>query len=429
MPATSSEQTQPAAQHQAAMVDTLLKYRAIRTTRVEEAMRSVPRHVFIPEAPLADAYQPTRPYVTKTDAAGRSISSASAPSVVAGQLEEADPRPGQHILEIGSGTGYNAALLAHLVGPTGRVTTIEYDPDTAQRARTALPAAGFDTVQVITGDGALGHPAGAPYDTILVTAGAWDIPAAWREQLAPEGRLIVPADLPWPTSLTLQHSPAGDGVLHALAYQTCGFIAMEGSTAHPRRIVSAGHGAIRLVAEDRAALDEDALADVLDHAGHTAFTGAVVGDGPSYDHLFWWLTDRLPGFCKAVMTPERVADGTFAPLNGWGAPAVHDRASLAYLTNRRGMGDAAGNPFELGVRGHGPTGAALAEHVAEVIAAWQAGPRAQTMPHIQVHPRPADTAAAGAAADIPAAGTVIERPSCRITIGWQPADPQDPRQS
>lgn len=119
-------------------------------------------------------------------------SSSSQPSIVANMLDALDPRPGHSVLEIGTGTGWNAALLADRVGTTGRVTTVEIDPIVADAARHALAEAGF-TPQVITGDGANGCAAMAPYDRIIATASVRElVPAAWLRQLCPGGRLVVP---------------------------------------------------------------------------------------------------------------------------------------------------------------------------------------------------------------------------------------------
>jgi protein-L-isoaspartate(D-aspartate) O-methyltransferase len=96
------------------------------------------------------------------------------------------------VLEIGTGTGYNAALLARIVGDTGQVTTIESDADVATGAAANLDRAGFAAVQVVNGDGAAGAPAGAPYDRLIATAGCTVLPDTWWDQLAPDGVALVP---------------------------------------------------------------------------------------------------------------------------------------------------------------------------------------------------------------------------------------------
>ncbi|MFC5185665.1 methyltransferase domain-containing protein [Actinomadura harenae] len=119
-----------------------------------------------------------------------STSSSSAPFIMARLIEALDVRPGMRVLEIGTGTGYNAAVLAHLVG-VEKVVSIEIDPVVASRARAALESAGF-RVKVVVGDGELGHAAGAPYDRVIATASAHTVPHAWVEQTRPGGLILVP---------------------------------------------------------------------------------------------------------------------------------------------------------------------------------------------------------------------------------------------
>lgn len=99
-------------------------------------------------------------------------------------LEQLDVQPGQKILELGAGTGFNAGLLGYLVGETGHVTTIDVDEDIVAGARGGLAAAGIHNVEVILGDGAVGHTPNAPYDRIEATVGAHGVPHAWLDQLA-----------------------------------------------------------------------------------------------------------------------------------------------------------------------------------------------------------------------------------------------------
>jgi protein-L-isoaspartate(D-aspartate) O-methyltransferase len=120
-----------------------------------------------------------------------STSSASGPVIVAVMLAALDVHDEQRILEIGTGTGYNAALLAHRLGAE-QVTTIEIDPDMATHAREALSDAGFGAVTVITGDGGLGYPARAPYDRVISTAECSRIPYPWVVQTRPGGRILTP---------------------------------------------------------------------------------------------------------------------------------------------------------------------------------------------------------------------------------------------
>lgn len=162
---------------------------------VAEAFLAVPREAFVPEwvrrVGLDGIYRPEIPLATKVDANGQAISSSSAPAIMAPMLEALDLRPGHRVLEIGAGTGYNAALLAHLVGPKGEVTSIELDPDIAGAARAVLRSVAV-RVRVVTGDGHEGFADGAPYDRIIATAASPFVPRPWFDQLVDGGLLEVP---------------------------------------------------------------------------------------------------------------------------------------------------------------------------------------------------------------------------------------------
>ncbi|MFI2077868.1 MULTISPECIES: methyltransferase domain-containing protein [Streptomyces] len=129
-------------------------------------------------------------------------SSSSVPSLVMSMLADLQVQPGHKVLEIGTGTGWNAALLAHRAGP-GRVTTIEVDPTVAETARHALQQAGI-AVTVIRGDGLHGYPAAAPYDRLIATCGLRTVPYAWVEQMRPDGVLLIP----WGTQFTSTEATA-----------------------------------------------------------------------------------------------------------------------------------------------------------------------------------------------------------------------------
>ena len=166
------------------MIDRLFRDRDLRTPAIRAAFERVPREVFVPEDKVASAYADTPLAIPQ----GQTI---SAPSMIAIMLEEGGFRPGQSVLEIGTGSGYNAALLADLVGSEG-VTTIERHPELAAWARENLERAGHGGVTIVVGDGTLGHPERAPYDRIIATAGAPRIPKSWKTQLAPGGRILAP---------------------------------------------------------------------------------------------------------------------------------------------------------------------------------------------------------------------------------------------
>lgn len=173
------------------MVDRAKAGGAIRSPAVEAAFRAVPRHLFLPDVSLDRVYSGAV-VVTRTDGGGHAISSSSEVAIMGPMLEDLAVRPGQRVLEIGAGTGYNAAILDELAGPHGEVVTLELDPEIAADARAHLASAGHERVQVVVADGYGGHPARAPYDRIIATAGVDDVPPPWLEQLAEGGRLTVP---------------------------------------------------------------------------------------------------------------------------------------------------------------------------------------------------------------------------------------------
>ncbi|UGQ14447.1 methyltransferase domain-containing protein [Yinghuangia sp. ASG 101] len=125
-------------------------------------------------------------------------SSASMPKAVATMVKAVGAAPGMRVLDVGTGTGYTAALLAEIVGPTGSVVSIEVDERLAETARDNLKRAGVKGVEVITGDGFRGWPAGAPYERIHVTCGMRVIPRQWVRQCEPGARIVMP----WGTDYT-----------------------------------------------------------------------------------------------------------------------------------------------------------------------------------------------------------------------------------
>lgn len=164
------------------MVAEQIAARGVRAPRVLEALREVPRHRFVPEAWRAHAYD-DRPLPIGFE------QTISQPYIVAVMTEALGPEPGDVVLEVGTGSGYQAAVLSRLVR---RVHSIEIVPALAERARSTLGALGIHNVEIVVGDGWQGLPAHAPYDGILVTAAPDRIPEALLDQLAPGGRLVVP---------------------------------------------------------------------------------------------------------------------------------------------------------------------------------------------------------------------------------------------
>jgi len=199
----------------------------LKDARLEAAFLAIPRAHFLPGLPPETVYS-DEAIAIKRAADGTVISSSSQPSMMALMLEQLNLKPGMNVLEIGTGSGYNAAIMQHLVGPNGLVTTIELDPEIGEVAVDNLARAGISGVRVVIGDGAAGFAPRASYDRIIATAGIWDIPTAWVRQLKPRGRIVAPIWLEG-----FQYSAAfelqADGTLYSEDNLPCGFVRMRGA--------------------------------------------------------------------------------------------------------------------------------------------------------------------------------------------------------
>jgi protein-L-isoaspartate(D-aspartate) O-methyltransferase len=198
------------------MVEEQLRARDIVDERVLDAMERVPRELFVPDGERHRAH---------ADAAlpighGQTISQ---PYMVARIAEALGLAGGEKVLDVGTGSGYQAAVLAELAGD---VHTIERIPELAEQARKNLAEAGYDRVQVHLGDGSLGLPAEAPFTAIAVAAAAPGLPELLYEQLEPRGRLAVPVGGRWGQRLeVIVRSPEGPAVVHSVP---CRFVPLVG---------------------------------------------------------------------------------------------------------------------------------------------------------------------------------------------------------
>jgi protein-L-isoaspartate(D-aspartate) O-methyltransferase len=164
------------------MVEHQIAARGVREARVLDTLREVPRHVFVPDDQRAHAYEDRALPI----ASGQTISQ---PYIVAIMTELLGPEPQHRVLEIGTGSGYQTAILARL---SGHVISIERHPELARAAEQLFASLGLTNVDIRVGDGSEGLPKEAPFDRILVTAGAPAIPESLKQQLADQGRLVIP---------------------------------------------------------------------------------------------------------------------------------------------------------------------------------------------------------------------------------------------
>ena len=199
------------------MVAEQLESRGIVDRRVLDAMGRVPRELFVDDEERVRAYldMPLRIGYGQT---------ISQPYMVAIMCQTAEVGEGDHVLDIGTGSGYQAAVLAEL---GAEVHTIERIPELAERATERLQAAGYDSVDVHVGDGSVGVPDHAPYDAIVVAAAAPHMPESLYEQLVPAGRLVVPVGGPMGQRLeVIVRSPEGPAITRSVP---CRFVPLVGA--------------------------------------------------------------------------------------------------------------------------------------------------------------------------------------------------------
>lgn len=346
----------------AAMVDHIKAAGHASSPEVERAIRTVPRHDFVPEASVEDAYADIA-VITKRASDGSALSCASVPTIVGMMLDQLRVEPGNRVLEIGAGTGYNAALLAQLTGPGGAVTTVDIDPEVTAGARRGLDATGNEHVQVITRDGSLGAPENAPYDRIIFTVGAWDLTPAFWEQLSPGGRLVVP--LRW-RGQTRSVAFVRDGdTFVSDSVELCGFVPMIGQEGERSGAVDA-EGLVTLYWDADQTIDAATLSGVLDQPKDTVWSEVLVGSQEPFDGIWLRLTGRDNRVCRISADRAAVDAGLCAPAIPARSPALVEGDSLAYLVFRK-LGE---GRFELGAIGHGPYGGHLAGELCNEIQAW-----------------------------------------------------------
>lgn len=341
----------------------------VSSPNVEEAFRAVPRHLFVPDdTPLEKAYNARRAVYTKQDGNGANISSVSAPWLQARMIAQAGIEPGMRVLEIGSG-GYNAALLAEVTGEKGLVVTVDIDPEITGYASAYLEAAGYGgRVTVITADGENGVPEHAPFDAIVATAGAWDIPPAWREQLADGGTLVLPLRM---NTITRSLAFRRDGGCWAsTSAEMCGFVPMQGTGARAERTfrLPGPGGHVELRFDQDPPENPSALDGALGSGPVHAWSGITIPGRTSFASLHLWLASFLPGFCR-VAAEDGTALAAEGVLKGWFPFGCVRGDSFAYQASRKL--DRSGEPvFEFGAGAYGPHAAETAEAFIAQVREW-----------------------------------------------------------
>jgi protein-L-isoaspartate(D-aspartate) O-methyltransferase len=400
---------------------------------VTQAMRAVPRHLFLPELEPEQAYR-NEAIVTRRSAEGQPTSSSSQPTIMAYMLDQLGVAPGQRVLEIGAGTGYNAALLQYLVGAEGTVVTVDLDAEVARQAAANLAEAGYLGVTVMLGDGAAGYPPGAPYDRVIATVGVSDLAPAWLDQLAPGGRIVVPLDLRGSQrSVAFERDAAS---WESRSVVPCGFMRMRGMLAGPERTqVTHDDQELALTIPGGRDVDIVAVARALaEPAGPAAERATRVTAGPAqlFDGLGFWLALNEPRWgvlsesvqasrgqltrAPVLMADRRITAGIFGD-DGFAVlarpipwPADGDAPGPGRSRGVRRGRPAVAPVFQLSVLGYGEAGPDLAAELTSAVQAWAAAGRPGAGNFgISAYPRTAR-------GPVPPAGAAIERPHTTFVV-------------
>jgi protein-L-isoaspartate(D-aspartate) O-methyltransferase len=371
MTATTAADAEEARRLRDAMTDKLVRLGSVTSPQIETAIRTVPRHAFArPGTPLEECYHGDI-VRNKKDADGVTLSSISGAWLQARMIAQAGVGPGARVLEIGT-TGYNAALIAEVVGPGGHVVTVDIDPEVAGWAAAALQATGYsDRVSVLTGDGEHGAPGHGPFDAIIATAGAWDIPPAWTAQLKDTGTIVVPLRMNSVTRSVAFRKHASH--LVSTSAVTCGFVPMRGIGGQPEtffQVPAPGGGHITLRFEDGAPARPPLPDGILAGDPATAWSGLTIADMTPWSDAYLWLAGFAPGFCRLDQagTPQ-LAGGGPVMKTGWYPFAIARDGTLSYLTVRD-FPDGGGVEFGALAYGHHPDDAAAA--LVGHLRAWEA---------------------------------------------------------
>ncbi len=325
------------------MVDRLAKG-PIRTPAIEQAFRQVPRHHFLPDIPLDEVYRDQN--VTTKEEGGVRLSSSTAPWVMASMLEQLQPEPGQRILEVGTGTGYNAAILARLVTDTGEISTVDVDDEVIRGAVQGLARAGHDghktpkgaaRVTARASDGFLGDPDGAPWDAMLVTVRTATIPRAWVEQISPGGRLVVPFAL-----RSVRHGQLSVGFevredhLVGSSYVDCDFILPRGDMSMVGRDLQLRDSRGLLWSDAGGDLSTEQILGLFDHPAYHRLAPIQADVRELIEDFQMWLVAHDADSFSLVARDEHLAWEKLTPMierpgQFRGAGGLCDGSGLAML--------------------------------------------------------------------------------------------------
>ncbi|HZW54647.1 MAG TPA: methyltransferase domain-containing protein [Candidatus Elarobacter sp.] len=340
----------------------------VRTERVAAAFARVPRHVFVPGLSAEDVYADRSIAIKLED--GIPISSSSQPAIMAEMLEMLALREGDRVLEIGAGSGYNAALIAELVGPRGFVETIDLDDDLIAAARRHLDDAGYPQVHTLLSDGAQGDPGGAQFDAIIASVGVERIPPAWIAQVRTGGRLVAPL-----TVRAMQKVVAFERTANGLesrAIVDAGFMMLRGPSATSDSVsVPLGDPSLtlRAFAERAAGIDPAAVLAALHGRSDDELPSRRMRVEDVWNGFSLWLAMRDDAFCRLTAQGSGAQAGIVPNLSP-GADSLYGFATTFGLYERGELvAFAPRSSFELTVRRFGAHAGGLAR-MQSAIAAW-----------------------------------------------------------
>jgi protein-L-isoaspartate(D-aspartate) O-methyltransferase len=282
------------------LVDELKQKGCLKSPAVQKAFLTVSRHRFLPDVPLPRAYADESIVIKQKDSVV--ISSASQPSIMATMLEQLELSEGLKVLEVGTGSGYNAALMAAIVGPGGSIVTLEIDEEIAAQAARRIRECGHENVVTLCTDGSRGHEQSAPFDRIIITAGCSDIAEAWVRQLKLGGVLVVPLRLNGP-QLSIGFKKVESDHLVSFSAHPCGFAPIRGGLAGADSVKILG----RFIAAPDPRIDEAKVSRLL-------ASEPIEKDVPEIDERFTYF---------AVASGQRV-------LSLWTGPSPNRPAYMGW---------------------------------------------------------------------------------------------------
>ncbi len=315
-------------------------------------------------------------------------------------LEQLDLQPGHRVLEIGAGTGYNAALMAHIVGEAGQIVTLDIDEDIVSSAQGRLATAGWSQVQAVCTDGAYGYPEAAPYDRIILTVAAWDIAAAWEEQLKPDGRLVLPLTIRG-RQLSIALERAGD-YWQSISVAPCGFMGLRGDFVAPDLTRELGPApGLQFWSVESPSASSQTIYEWLTGPRRDLDTGIAVTAHDVWFGVEPWLSLREAGFCT-LMAQGEVAEQGIIPvllaISGEnkctftsGVIREHELCLLMRPTEQPILDESSeSTPFRLMVCQYGPNGSLATELIDQLTAWHDAGHPSVENLHVRIVPSDID---------------------------------------